>query len=96
MSTTYYTTCYTGYALNCEEKFFHKEFSPKMVIEQLQFCKQNGKIEAIEINETELRGYVSFLAQMNDGEKRFYRFYNDNTIALRRMFRKFSKASWRI
>lgn len=92
MSTTYYTS----YTLNYEEQFFHKEFSHKMVIEQLQFCKQNGKIEAIEIDETELHHSVSFLARMDNGECRFYRFYNGNTIALRRMFRKFSKVSWGI
>lgn len=92
MSTTYYTY----FVLNYEEQFFHKEFSHKMVMEQLQFCKENGKIEAIEIDLTELRGNVSFLAKMDNGEKRFYRFYNGNTIALRRMFRKFSKVSWGI
>lgn len=92
MSTTYYT----NYTLNYEEQFSHKEFSHKMVMEQLQFCKQNGKIKAIEVDETELHHSVSFFAIMDNGEFRFYRFYNDNTVALRRMFRKFSKASWRI
>lgn len=90
MSTTYYTS----YALNYEEQFFHKEFSHKMVIEQLQFCKQNGKIEEIGLDLTELRGHVSFLAKMDNGERRFYRFYNDNAIALRRIYRKFYKVSW--
>ena len=92
MSTVYYTC----FVLDYEEQFFHKEFSHKMVMEQLQFCMQNGKIEAIGIDETELRQNVSFLAIMDNGECRFYRFYNGNVIALRRMYRKFLKVSWGI
>ena len=90
------STYYTSFFVNFEEKFFHKEFSSKMVVEQLQFCIDNGLIEAIGIDETELRQNVSFLAKMDNGECRFYRFYNGNVIALRRMYRKFSKAIWGI
>ena len=90
MSTTYYTS----YTLNYEEQFSHKEFSHKMVIEQLQFCKQNGKIEEIGFDDTELRGNVSFLAKMDNGEKRFYRFYNGNQVARNRLFHKFSRLVW--
>ena len=90
------STYYTSFFVNFEEKFFHKEFSSKMVVEQLQFCIDNGLIEAIGIDETELRQNVSFLARMDNGETRFYRFYSGNVIALRRMYRKFSRISWGI
>lgn len=90
MSLTYYTS----FSVNYDEKFAHKEYNFAMVIQALQFCIQNGRIDTIGIDETPLISNVYFSAIVGNSERRFYRFHCGNVIALRRLYAKFAKLAF--
>jgi hypothetical protein len=88
------STYYTALDISGNELFFHKEFSPKQVIDTVAHLYNHGTIactshKAIE-NNPNFDNHILVIATLN-GQNYMYRFFNSNVYAIRRMHAKIEK-----